>query len=301
MNKKISFIVSSFVALLSIILLILGFSTNENYDMATSKYQVYLDGNKIGLISSKNELYDLINQRQAEIKKEYNVDQVYPPKGFQIIKKNTYENEVSTVEDIYDIIQEDKTFTLKGYTITITSEDEDAEPIYIYVLDQNVFREALENVVKTFIGEERYQQYVEENQPEIIDTGFIIESMYFQEKIKIKESYISSEEKIYTDSSELTKHLLFKDNQSTKEYTVVQGDTIETVAEANELNVNELLLVNDDIESEDTLLAVGQKINVALIDPMLNLVYENLEVSDTKNIIKQNILMIQINMKVIEK
>ena len=282
MNKKISFIVSSFVALLSIILLILGFSTNENYDMATSKYQVYLDGNKIGLISSKNELYDLINQRQAEIKKEYNVDQVYPPKGFQIIKKNTYENEVSTVEDIYDIIQEDKTFTLKGYTITITSEDEDAEPIYIYVLDQNVFREALENVVKTFIGEERYQQYVEENQPEIIDTGFIIESMYFQEKIKIKESYISSEEKIYTDASELTKHLLFKDNQSTKEYTVVQGDTIETVAEANELNVNELLLVNDDIESEDTLLAVGQKINVALIDPMLNLVYENLEVSDTK-------------------
>lgn len=282
MNKKISFIVSSFVALLSIILLILGFSTNENYDMATSKYQVYLDGNKIGLISSKNELYDLINQRQAEIKKEYNVDQVYPPKGFQIIKKNTYENEVSTVEDIYDIIQEDKTFTLKGYTITITSEDEDTEPIYIYVLDQNVFREALENVVKTFIGEERYQQYVEENQPEIVDTGFIIESMYFQEKIKIKESYISSEEKIYTDASELTKHLLFKDNQSTKEYTVVQGDTIETVAEANELNVNELLLVNDDIESEDTLLAVGQKINVALIDPMLNLVYENLEVSDTK-------------------
>lgn len=282
MSKKISFLTCTIISIIAIALLSLDFYTNKNYERATSKYQVYLDGNKIGLISSKNELYDLINQKQSEIKKEYNVNQVYPPKGFQIIRQNTYEQNETTVEDIYDIIQEDKAFTLKGYTITITREDEDKEPIYIYVLDQNVFKEALENVVKTFIGEERYQQYVDKTQPEIVDTGYIIESMYFQENIKIKESYISSEEKIYTDANELTKHLLFNDSQSTKEYTVVQGDTIASVAEANELNINELLLVNDDIDSEDTLLAVGQKINVALIEPMLNLVYENLEVSDTK-------------------
>lgn len=256
--------------------------TNESYSFASSMYQVYLDGNKIGIISSKAELYNLINKKQAEIKEEYNVDQVYPPKGFQIVKKNTYEEEESTVEEIYNIIKKDKAFTLKGYTITIKNEDEETEPLYIYVLDEEVFRTALENVVKTFVGEERYQQYINDTQEEIVDTGYIIERMCFEEKIKIKETYISTEETIYMDANELTKYLLFGENQSTKEYTVVQGDTVEKVAEANELNVNELLLVNDDIKSEDTLLAVGQKINVALINPVLNFVYENLEVSDTK-------------------
>lgn len=282
MNKIISKIFFSIIIIIGLAILTYSFMTNESYSFASSMYQVYLDGNKIGLISSKAELYNLINKKQAEIKEEYKVDQVYPPKGFQIVKKNTYEEEETTVEEIYNIIKEDKAFTLKGYTITIKSEEEGKEPLYIYVLDEEIFRTALENVVKTFIGEERYKQYIDESQAEIVDTGYIIERMYFQEKIKVKETYISSEEKIYTDANELTKHLLFDESQSTKEYTVVQGDTVEKVAEANELNVNELLLVNDDIKSEDTLLAVGQKINVALINPMLNLVYENLEVSDTK-------------------
>lgn len=37
-----------------------------------------------------------------------------------------------------------------------------------------------------------------------------------------------------------------------------------------------MLIANDDIESEDTLLAIGQQINIALIDPVLTLIYEEL-------------------------
>lgn len=282
MNKVKGIIVCSILTIPLILLVAISFYTNESYAFVTSKYQVYLDGNKIGLISSKSELYNLINKEQAEIKDKYKVNQVYPPKGFQIVKKNTYESEETTVEEIYNTIKKDKAFTLKGYTITIKSKEEGVEPIHIYVLDQKIFKEALENIVETFVGEERYKEYLTQTQPEIVDTGFIIERMLFQENIKIKESYISSDETIYTDVNELTKYLLFDKSQSVKEYTVKQGDTVEKVAEANELNVNELLLVNDDIESEDTLLAIGQKINVALIHPKLNFINENLEVSDTK-------------------
>ena len=97
--------------------------------------------------------------------------------------------------------------------------------------------------------------------------------MNFKEKISIKESFISVDEKIYTDANDLTKYLLFGENISLKEYTVKQGDTIENIALANQLNVSELLIANDNIESEDTLLAIGQKVNVTLIDPILSLVY----------------------------
>lgn len=257
---------------------------SEIYNVAKSNYQVYLDGEKIGLISSKDNLYSLINQEQVEIKKYYNVNQVYPPKGFQIIKTNSYDNNISSVEDVYDAIKEEKEFTIKGYTITIKSNEDGVEPLYIHVLDKEVFEKTINNIVEIFIGKERYQQYLTNTQPEIVDTGYTIENMYFKDNISIRESYISVDEKIYTDEQELTKYLLFGNNNSSKEYTVVQGDTIESIAEANHLNTSELLIANDNIKSEDTLLAIGQKINVALINPVLNLTYEELVVQDVERI-----------------
>ena len=55
--------------------------------------------------------------------------------------------------------------------------------------------------------------------------------MEFKEKITIKESYISVDENIYTNSNDLTKYLLFGENITNKEYIVQQGDTIEKIAE----------------------------------------------------------------------
>lgn len=86
---------------------------SEIYNVAKSNYQVYLDGEKIGLISSKDNLYSLINQEQVEIKKYYNVNQVYPPKGFQIIKTNSYDNNISSVKMFMMQLKKKKNLLLK--------------------------------------------------------------------------------------------------------------------------------------------------------------------------------------------
>ena len=293
MNKK-GFIFAGIIILAVGFLLTMSFITEFKnvgkepiketiiYNNAKENYQVYLDGEKIGLITSKNDLYNLINEEQVEIKNKYNVDQVYPPNGFDIVKINSYDNKMTTVEDVYDIIKEEKEFTIKGYTITIKKKEENIEPKYIYVLDQEIFKEAVNNIINTFIGKERYQQYTTNTQPEIVDTGYIIENMYFNDTITIKESYIGVNEKIYTNVDDLTRYLLYGDNNETTEYEVVQGDTIEKIALAHKLNTSELLIANDNLRNEDTLLAIGQKINVTLINPVLTLVYEELIVEDNE-------------------
>lgn len=283
MNKikglTFSILLTSFLGLL----LGFGFINQESHETPNSIYQVYLDGKKIGLIVSKEDLYTLINKEQVEIKNTYKVDQVYPPKGFQIIKENTYENNVATTREIYDYIKEDKQFTIKGYTVSIKYKDNEEEPIkYIYVLDRTVFEKAIENIAKTFVGEDRYKQYLDNTQPEINDTGYIIERMLFQEDISIKESYISVDEKIYTDVDELTRYLMFGENNAVKEYTVVQGDTIDKIANDNKLNTSELLIANQDLKSEDTLLAIGQKLDVSLINPVLTFIYEEYIIEDNE-------------------
>ena len=263
-------------------LVIWSFTTGTKYEEPGYIYQVYLDGEKIGLIDSEEKLYKLINEEQIAIKEEYQVNQVYPPKGFEIIRTHTYDEDLSTVKEVYEKIKEEKQFTIKGYTVTVKTTEEGVEPTYIYMLDEEIFNGAVTNVINTFITEEIYNQYLTQSQPEIIDTGYIIEKMFFDDKITIKESYVSVDEKIYTTEEDLTKYLLFGDNINRQEYTVIQGDTIEKIAESHQLNVDELLIANDAIDSEDTLLAIGQTLNVALIDPVLSLVYEELVVEDVE-------------------
>ncbi len=107
--------------------------------------------------------------------------------------------------------------------------------------------------------------------------------MYIQNEITVRESYVSTNEKIYTDVDDLTKFLLFGDNEKEVTYQVIQGDSIESIAESHKLNVQELLIANDSLSSEDTLLAIGQKINVALIEPIITLVYEELVIEDVED------------------
>ena len=279
-NNFKSILLLCFISLILVSIMTLDFLSMTSYETPITNYKVYLDGEKIGLIDSKDKLYKLINKEQIEIKNKYKVDNVYPPKGFEIIKAYTYDQELSSVNNIYNLIKTDKEFTIKGYNVIIKKKDNKSMPIYINVLDKEIFKEALENYVRTFIGEDRYKQYLEENQPEIIDTGFKIENMYFEENISIKEAYISVDERIYTDVDELTKYLLFGENTEKKEYTVVQGDTVESVAFANQLSAGELIVANDNLKSTESLLAIGQKLNVALIKPVVTLIYEEMVVED---------------------
>ena len=283
MNNKKEIVLCTLITIFIGIVVALSFYQEESYSLPNSIYQVYLDGEKIGMIDSQEELYNLINKEQSEIKDQYKVDQVYPPKGFQIIKETTYSDDISNVEDIYNAIKDAKEFTIKGYTITIKSTTKGAEPTYVYVLDDQIFKEAIEKIVTTFIGTERYEQYQNKTQPVIVDTGYTIENMYIQNEITVRESYVSTNEKIYTKVDDLTKYLLFGDNETDVTYQVVQGDSIESIAESHKLNTQELLIANDSLSSEDTLLAIGQKINVALIEPVITLVYEELVVEDVED------------------
>ena len=142
-NNKKSLILSILLVIALGTLLTFSFLHEEKFEVPNYIYQVYLEGNKIGLIESKDELYKLINNEQAEIKNKYKVDQVYPPNGFQIIKTYTYDDELSSVEDVYSKIQDQKNFTVKGYTVTIKPTGEDSELIYIYVLDKQIFEDSL--------------------------------------------------------------------------------------------------------------------------------------------------------------
>ena len=266
----------SLLTLVILSIILLGFNKSElktNYTV----YNVYLDGKLIGAIDSKDDFEEYINQKEELIKKKYQVDNVYTPNGVEIKKVITYETKTSSNESIYNEIIKEKNFTVKGIIVTI--EDEEERKV-INVLTKELFDEALTNTIKAFVDEEEYNKYMDSDQEEIRDTGSIIENIDIKQKITYKETLISSEEDIFTDVDELSKYLLYKTTDNQETYIVQSGDTIETVASNNKLNVKEFLIANPEFTSVNNLLYESQKVVVGLIDPLIDVVVDYHTVDD---------------------
>ena len=276
-EKIYTIIISSII--LSLIFVVGSFDRLSSSKEASRIYNVYLKGNYLGSIKDDNELYSLINTKQTNIKNKYDVDKVYPPNDLSIVDSYSYNTTLNDLNTIYNKIESLDDFTIKGYEVTVLSEN-DKDNKKFYVLDKKVFEDAVKNFVLAFIDEDKYNDYINGTQEELTDIGVVYQSMYIKEKISFKEKLISIKEKIYTDVNELSQDLLFGNNNVMNTYEVTDGDTIASVSEANDLNVQEFLIANPKYASENSLLAIGDKVNITLINPMLTFSYSVYEISE---------------------
>lgn len=258
------------ILLLASVTVFFGFSNKRN-SQPNTYYQVTLDGELIGNIKSKQELEKYISNTEKHIKEKYNINEVYAPNGLEIKKIVSYHEDVVSVSEIYNIIQNKKPFTVKGYQITIHSEDHSQK---IYVLDEAIYKEALENSIKTFVGTDAYNAYKDGTQVKIDRVGTYINHIYIENEMTIKETNIASTEKIYTTSEELTKYLLFGTTEQQKKYHVELGDTIEQVAFDNEISVEEFLISNPQFKTSTALLYPGLEITIGILDPQIKITVE---------------------------
>jgi len=267
---------SFFLIIITICISFLSFGYRKSGEPNTF-YKVYLNEEELGIIESKEELQNYIDEKNSEYKEKYNVDKVYAPNGLEVKKINTYDSKTVSVEEIYEEISKKEPFTIAGYQFSIKGEEEVKK---IYVLDEEVFKESVDSIIKTFIGTVSYANYKEGTQPKIETTGDLIESVYVDDDITIKDYNIPVTETIYTDVASLSKYLLFGTVEDQKIYTVKVGDTIEDVAFDNQISVEEFLISNPTFTSEKNLLFPGQQVVIGITDPQISVVSEVYNVSD---------------------
>lgn len=267
------------VVLIGMTIFLLGFNykvTNE----PNTYYQVYLDDQVLGVIKSKDELYKYIDNKGNFFKSKFDVDKVYAPNGLEVRKLTTYSSELSTIKEIYNKMQNLKPFTIEGYQLSIKKENGTE---IIYVIDEEIFKTAVENTVTTFVGTEKYDLYINKKQKKIETTGELIDVAYVEENITIKKTKISVEENIYTNADTLSQYLLFGTTEKSKTYTVQLGDTIEKVAFKNKINIEEFFISNPEFTNTSNLLFPGQEVYVGVIDPIINVVVEKTVVDDIES------------------
>lgn len=278
------------ISCLFLAIFVLGFDYQKN-TLPNTYYKIYLNEKLLGTIEDKDKLNEYIDKEGSSIKKKYDVSRVYAPKGLQIEKATTYNNNLDSVPEIYHKIKNQETFTVDGYEFKIKKEvtvDEKKQigTKKIYVLDKKIFKKAVELLIDTFIGEERYEAYINNNQLKIETTGENLENIYLGEDVTVKQTKIPVSEKIYKDTNELSQFLLFGDNNKTSTYTVKKGDTVKEVAFNNKVSTQELLISNETLTSTDNLLYPGQQLVIAETNPQLSVVSEAYVVKDIESAYK---------------
>ncbi len=256
-------------------------------------YRVYLEGRTIGYINSKDELNDYINVQQEKLKQQYHVDKVYIPNEIDVVKELTYENQIDSVESIYNKINSISPFTIKGYQVIIdktnsteylnddnTTDTSTPKIIKINILNKEMFTKAVESVILSFVDDEQYEAFVNKQKIELESTGEIVENIYIEDEITIKEANLPTNEMIYMDADSLTKYLIFGNNSSSKRYTVKTGDNLEKIADSNSMSVNELLIANSEISNASSLLYVGQELSIGSVSPIFTTIVEKHVVED---------------------
>ena len=278
MNKNKISLGSIFVGILSISFVLYMCLTFKPVEKTINNlFQVYLGGKKIGVIKSEQELHDIIDREQQEIKDEYQVSKVYSPSGLDIQPITTYRKEYMTGREMYDKIKGIEPFTIEGYEVTIKNKEDSSKNKKIYILNKDLLEEAVKNTVLAFVDEKDYDAYLSGEEIEIVDTGREITNIYFENEVTIKKTYISTEEEIITDVDTLSMYFLFGTDTLNSTYEVKASDTMETIAYKNKLGVEDLLIANPDLAGENALIAVGQKLNVAAINPLSNIVVESFD------------------------
>ena len=150
----------------------------------------------------------------------------------------------------------------------------------IYVLEKKTFTESVEKTAKSFISSEAFDNYANNTQKEIVNTGKIIDNIYIKNKVTIKKDKIPVNQTIYQNVEDLSQYLLFGTTEPQATYTIKDGDTISDVAFNNKISVEEFLIANPDLQDENSLLSPGQKVTLGILKPQLSIVEEDHVVKD---------------------
>lgn len=243
-------------------------------DIKTDNLIKYLeDGYDVYSEEEINEMRDYVEKNEIYLF----ADKVYTPNGIDIKKVKTYKNDKITIPDMYLKIIEREACTIAGYRFTIN--DGENQKI-VYVTDKAMFQEAVDTMASIFVGETEYKRFKEKTQSPIDNTGSIIEKVYLQEDITYKAVNIDTSEKIYTNTSDLAKYLLYGNEYEEYKVKVSEGDSITTLAFANEISVDEFLISNQEYTNKDNLLYPGKEVVIAKTNPQINLVVETYTVED---------------------
>lgn len=268
-------------------------------------YDITVNGSVVGTCEDTDEIMNLYLQARDEFEKDDDNDN-YIDTEINFLKRLGYKDEITSSDEIKEALLssfddatvetkiEAKVIDIDGLSIVLKSDDEVAALLeaakskydknnefkaVLYNDDKSRFHKICYDLVSTAVREE-YRDNVmaqvngqaiqsEKNDNISMDEKDHIVGMKFEQDINITETYVPES---HIMSLEEAIELVTKEKEAKKTYTVVAGDCLYSIALQYGFTVDELLAMNPDYTSIDSLIREGDVLYVTVPEPELSVV-----------------------------
>ncbi|MGY3714906.1 peptidoglycan DD-metalloendopeptidase family protein [Sutcliffiella cohnii] len=265
--KLINIAKKGVVSTVAIATLTLGvYTAHASQSSIGTIYHVYVNGERIGSVDDTSILENALDSKIDAEQKNFKQLELTIGNQVSFIPETTFrpnaENE-STVKKAVDQVE------VKANASAIVI---DGEPV-VYLASEEVAEEVLKQLKLDFVSEEELQELelrksLEEELPKLQENETRLLDVVMTEKVSVLSKEILPKEILSTEEAVT---YLKKGTLEEQTYEVAAGDVLGSIAQDHGLTTAELLDLNNDI-SEDSLLRIGDELNVTAFKPFIHIV-----------------------------
>ncbi len=308
-HKKIKIVNIATMMIVMLAVLIFVPAIEHYSGSGANLFKMYVNGTAVGIIDDSNEVDDLMIEARKRIARESTelvlLDYDVALNGAEVVfgQVDNTETIVNNIcRTLKDAVQKTKKrvycVKINEYTVNLATSDEvmqllakakekyDENNLFQVELVLDPTREL--NVLTTKvtatedIAEEEQEAFPEAGAIKVLDEmvdeamangsddfnlGLI--SLDFGENVEVVQAYVD-EDQISTLDEALEN--VTKDQEKSVIYEVAAGDSLSLIAEKNDTTMEKIIAMNSNIESEDSVIRIGDEIVVTIPEPELSVV-----------------------------
>ncbi|MDQ6595320.1 M23 family metallopeptidase [Bacillus salipaludis] len=271
LNKKFRILKMAAISAIvtSSLLLANGSNTFADSSNLTTIHYVYLNNTYIGTVSDQSIIEKSISEKIKDLKKTYkDLDLKINPQ-IEYISEEVFHSTANDQETISNLensnlLQADSAVILvEGTPVAYLDSTKAAKNVIEKLKLQYVSKDQLKKLEKKKASRKASLSPLKQNETRLLD-------VHFAENVSIHAEK-AAPEKVLTAKKAVT--FLQKGNVEEKKYEVKKGDVLGSIANDHKLKLEDLLALNPKLQ-DDSVLKIGQRVDITVPKPYINVVVE---------------------------
>ncbi|WP_456277213.1 peptidoglycan DD-metalloendopeptidase family protein [Bacillus sp. AK128] len=240
-------------------------------------YHVYVNNERIGIVDNKDIVEQYIEDQEKKLLEENPTFSYGLDSNVVYVEEKVFRANVNN-QQVLQLLSDQLQLVANAYSIVVNEE-----PV-VFLDSQESAEEVIKSMKLQYVSEEKLAE-LESRNPEATlpplteEEGRRILDVTFNEKVTFSEEKVTPKKILSVDEA-LT--FLSKGVLEEQTYQVQEGDVLGSIASDHNLSLEELLSLNKGLE-EDSLIKIGQEMNVTALKPFVNIIVKE-EVFARENI-----------------
>ncbi|MBS4207138.1 M23 family metallopeptidase [Bacillus sp. FJAT-50079] len=264
-NKLVGFFITLIV--FTIAITTMSYTASADTKLGTD-YHVYLDDTYLGIVSDKSIVDQAIEQSIDGIKEQYPNLKLKAGNELTYITEQVFRSRADN-EQVTSKLKDG--LTIVAETVALASDDQ----TLVYVKDKAEAELTLQKMKFLYVTEEELAQVeaaqaADQELPALADGESRVLDVKIDEDVNFHNDVIDPAQILSADEAVT---LLEKGTLKEETYVVKEGDVLGKIAAAYDLTSEELIELNEGL-TEDSVIKIGQELNVTVTKPLLHVIVE---------------------------